>query len=48
MRSQKPEVIGVVLAFAGCFEHDAEILDSCFRLLASNENKIIVTLRITV
>jgi hypothetical protein len=45
--SQKPEGIGAVLALAGCFELDAEILASCFRLLASNENKILVAPLIT-
>jgi len=45
-RSQEPEGIGAVLA--GRFELEAEILASCFRLLASNENKILVARRITV
>jgi hypothetical protein len=46
-RSQEPEGIGAVLALAGCFELDAEIPASCFWLLASNENKILVARRIT-
>jgi hypothetical protein len=47
-RSQETEGIGAVLALGGCFELDTEILASCFRLLASNENKILAVLRITV
>jgi hypothetical protein len=45
-RSQEPEGIGAVLALAGCFKLDAQIPASCFRLLASNENKILVARRI--
>jgi hypothetical protein len=41
-RSQEPEGIGAVLGLASCFELDMEIPASCFRLLASNENKILV------
>jgi hypothetical protein len=47
-RSQEPEGIRAALTLAGFFELNAQILASCFWLLASNENKIPVARRITV
>ncbi|MGA2262023.1 MAG: hypothetical protein ABSH28_11365 [Acidobacteriota bacterium] len=46
-RSQKPEGISAVLALGCCFELDTEILASCFRLLASVENKALFARRIS-
>jgi hypothetical protein len=48
VRSQEPEWIRAALVIASRLDLDVQILASCFRLLAPNENKIPITLRITV